>query len=156
MAEDNQDAKKKAAAPRGTKKAAPKKPAAGQKTARKTVKQPAAAKKAGPKAGVKAAPKAGAKKSAPEPARTKAAPAKKAPVKKAPPAKQEKRGQKPAGRTVTVTLTGSPIGRKACQRATLVGLGLNKMHKTRTLQDTPEVRGMINKVKHLVKVEDAA
>ena len=146
MAEDNQDAKKKASAPQGTKKAAPKKTLTGDKP-----KKPAAAKKARPEAGVKAAPKAGAKKAAPEPARTKAVPAKKAPVKKAPPAKQ-----KPAGRTVTVTQTGSPIGRKACQRATLVGLGLNKMHKTRTLQDTPEVRGMINKVKHLVKVEDAA
>ena len=59
-------------------------------------------------------------------------------------------------KTVTVTQTGSPIGRKPYQRATLVGLGLNKMHRTRTLEDTPAVRGMINKVKHLVRVEDAA
>ncbi|MCB1720315.1 MAG: 50S ribosomal protein L30 [Alphaproteobacteria bacterium] len=57
---------------------------------------------------------------------------------------------------MTVTQIGSPIGRKAYQRATLIGLGLNKMHRTRTLEDTPSVRGMINKVKHLVKVEDAA
>ena len=56
-------------------------------------------------------------------------------------------------KTVTVTQTGSPIGRKAYQRATLVGLGLNKMHRTRTLEDTPSVRGMIQKVKHLVSVE---
>jgi len=58
--------------------------------------------------------------------------------------------------TVTVTQIGSPIGRRHDQRATLVGLGLNKMHRTRTLEDTPAVRGMIDKVKHLVKVEDAA
>lgn len=55
--------------------------------------------------------------------------------------------------TVTVTQTGSPIGRHKSQRATLKGLGLNKMHRTRTLEDTPAVRGMINKVHHLVRVE---
>jgi large subunit ribosomal protein L30 len=59
-----------------------------------------------------------------------------------------------SGKTVTVTQTGSPIGREASQRQTLIGLGLNKMHRTRTLEDTPAVRGMINKVKHLVKVAD--
>lgn len=57
-------------------------------------------------------------------------------------------------KTVTVTQIGSPIRRKAYQRATLVGLGLNKMHKTRELEDTPSVRGMIDKVAHLVRVED--
>ena len=57
-------------------------------------------------------------------------------------------------KTVTVTQIGSPIRRQAYQRATLVGLGLNKMHKTRELEDTPSVRGMINKVAHLVRVED--
>lgn len=57
-------------------------------------------------------------------------------------------------KTVTVTQIGSPIRRQAYQRATLVGLGLNKMHKTRELEDTPSVRGMINKVSHLVRVED--
>lgn len=57
--------------------------------------------------------------------------------------------------TVKVTQTGSPIGRRGDQRATLVGLGLNKMHRTRELEDTPSVRGMIDKVKHLVRVEDA-
>ena len=51
-------------------------------------------------------------------------------------------------KTVTVTQIGSPIGRPKDQRATLVGLGLNKMHRTRTLEDTPSVRGMINKVSH--------
>lgn len=57
--------------------------------------------------------------------------------------------------TIKVTQIGSPIGRPKDQRATLVGLGLNKMHKTRELEDTPAVRGMINKVSHLVKVEEA-
>ncbi len=60
------------------------------------------------------------------------------------------------GRTVTVTQTGSPIGRKRDQRETLIGLGLNKMNKTRTLEDTPSVRGMIRKVHHLIRVEESA
>lgn len=58
------------------------------------------------------------------------------------------------GKTVTVTQTGSPIGRTIDQEQTLIGLGLNKRHKTRTLEDTPSVRGMIYKVRHLVKVVD--
>ncbi len=56
--------------------------------------------------------------------------------------------------TVKVTQVASPIGRRKDQRATLVGLGLNKMHRTRELEDTPSVRGMIAKVRHLVRVED--
>ena len=55
--------------------------------------------------------------------------------------------------TVKVTQTGSPIGRRKDQRATLVGLGLNKMHRTSELEDTPSVRGMINKVSYLLRVE---
>jgi large subunit ribosomal protein L30 len=55
--------------------------------------------------------------------------------------------------TIKVTQTGSPIRRTADQRATLIGLGLNKMHRTSELQDSPEVRGMIRKVQHMVKVE---
>ncbi|HEY9079045.1 50S ribosomal protein L30 [Magnetovibrio sp.] len=58
-------------------------------------------------------------------------------------------------KTVKVTQTGSPIGRPKDQRATLKGLGLNKMNRTRELEDTPAVRGMINKVHHLVRVEEA-
>ena len=91
-------------------------------------------------------------------------PAKKAPAKKAAekkpaaakkaPAKAAKK--KPSGKTVRVTQIGSPIGRQAYQRRTLIGLGLNKMHRTRELEDTPSVRGMIRAVSHLVKVEDAA
>ena len=55
--------------------------------------------------------------------------------------------------TVRVTQIGSPMGRPKDQRQTLIGLGLNKMHRTRTLEDTPAVRGMISKVAHLVRVE---
>ncbi len=58
-------------------------------------------------------------------------------------------------KTVRVTQTGSSIGRPKTQRATLVGLGLNRMHRTRELEDTPAVRGMIDKVHHLVRVEMA-
>ncbi|WP_293949958.1 50S ribosomal protein L30 [Sneathiella sp.] len=57
--------------------------------------------------------------------------------------------------TIKVTQTGSPIGRPANQRATLVGLGLNKMHRSVELEDTPAIRGMIRKVHHLVQVEEA-
>ncbi len=57
-------------------------------------------------------------------------------------------------KTLKVTQIGSPIGRPKGQRATLVGLGLNKMHKTRELEDTPAVRGMIRKVHHLVRFEE--
>ena len=55
-------------------------------------------------------------------------------------------------KTLTVKQNGSPIRRDKVQRATLIGLGLNKMNKERELLDTPEVRGMINKLPHLVRV----
>ena len=61
-----------------------------------------------------------------------------------------------AKKTLKVTQIASPIRRQADQRATLVGLGLNKLHRTRELEDTAAVRGMINKVHHLVRVEDDA
>ena len=57
-----------------------------------------------------------------------------------------------AKKTLVVKQIGSPIRRPADQRATLVGLGLNKMHRTRELEDTPAVRGMIRKVQHLVEI----
>ena len=96
--------------------------------------------------------------------KTKKAPAKKAAEKKlaakkpaeAKKAAPKKAASKAKGKTIRVTQIGSPIGRKPDQRATLIGLGLNKMHRTRELEDTPSVRGMINKVKHLVKVVDEA
>ena len=59
-------------------------------------------------------------------------------------------------KTLMVEQTGSPIGRRHDQGETLKGLGLNKRHRRRVLEDTPSIRGMINKVKHLVRiVEDA-
>jgi len=61
-----------------------------------------------------------------------------------------------AKKTVTVEQIGSALRRPAKQRATLIGLGLNKMHRRSTLEDTPEVRGMINKISHLVRVVDEA
>jgi large subunit ribosomal protein L30 len=98
----------------------------------------------------------------------KATVAKKAPAKKEAPQKEtatktepkkteaKTAAKKPAGKTVTVRQIGSPIGRTKDQRATLVGLKLNKMNRTSTLEDTPSVRGMIKKVGHLVEVVDAA
>lgn len=70
----------------------------------------------------------------------------------APKAEKKPAAKKAPGKTVTVEQIGSPIRRPADQRATLVGLGLNKMHRRRTLEDTPAVRGMIAKVSHLVRV----
>ncbi|HEX4800787.1 MAG TPA: 50S ribosomal protein L30 [Sphingomicrobium sp.] len=56
---------------------------------------------------------------------------------------------------IKITQTGSPIRRDKTQRATLVGLGLNKMHKSIEVEDTAEVRGQVKKVQHLVNVEGA-
>jgi large subunit ribosomal protein L30 len=61
-----------------------------------------------------------------------------------------------AGTTVTVRQVRSGLGRKKDQIATLTGLGLGKLNRERTLEDTPAVRGMIEKVKHLVEVVDQA
>ncbi len=55
-------------------------------------------------------------------------------------------------KTIVVRQIGSPIRRPVEQRQTLIGLGLNKMHKTRELEDTPAVRGMVNKIPHLVEI----
>jgi large subunit ribosomal protein L30 len=57
---------------------------------------------------------------------------------------------------ITIIQIGSPIGRRSDQRETLIGLGLNKRHRSRELEDTPSVRGMIEKVRHLVRVDDGA
>ena len=62
---------------------------------------------------------------------------------------------KESAKKVKVTQLVGTIGRKADQEATLVGLGLNKRHRSKVLEDTPSVRGMIYKVRHLVKVEEA-
>jgi large subunit ribosomal protein L30 len=78
----------------------------------------------------------------------------KTPAKKAPAAKAAVK--KPSGKTLKVTQVRSPTNREAWQRSTLIGLGLNKMNRSRVLEDTPAVRGMINAVKHLVEVDEAA
>jgi large subunit ribosomal protein L30 len=58
----------------------------------------------------------------------------------------------PAGKTITLKQVASPQRRPGSQRETLIGLGLNKMHRTSTVVDTPAARGMIAKVAHLVRV----
>ena len=63
-------------------------------------------------------------------------------------------GAKPAGKgkKIKVQQIASPARRESTQTATLVGLGLNKLHRTRELEDTPAVRGMIIKVRHMVRI----
>lgn len=63
---------------------------------------------------------------------------------------------KKKGKTVTVEQIGSAARRPAVQRQTLIGLGLNKMHRRSTLEDTPAIRGMIARVDHLVRIVDEA
>lgn len=139
-------------------KAAAKKAPAKKPAAKKTESKPAAKKTEAPNK--EAAKKADAPKKAAETPKavekkTEAKPAaKKASAPKKTSARKPKK--KPTGKTVTVTQIGSPIGRQGYQQKILIGLGLNKMHRTRTLEDTPSVRGMINKISHLVKVTDEA
>jgi large subunit ribosomal protein L30 len=114
------------------KKAAPK--AEGEKAPAKKAKRPAEAKALAPAAPVAPEAKPAA---APKPKAAKPAPAPKRVPEK----------------TVKVTQIRSPAGRYAFQRATLKGLGLNKMNRSRVLEDTPAVRGMIERVRHLVRVE---
>lgn len=71
------------------------------------------------------------------------------------PAKKQSKTTASAAGKIKVTQVGSPIARKHDQRETLVGLGLNKINRTKVLEDTPSVRGMVNKVAHLLKVEQA-
>jgi large subunit ribosomal protein L30 len=80
---------------------------------------------------------------------------------KAPAAVKAKSEAKPTGKkqyegkTIKLTQVTGSIARQSDQRATLIGLGLNKRHRTRELMDTPEIRGMIYKVRHLLKVEES-
>jgi large subunit ribosomal protein L30 len=64
--------------------------------------------------------------------------------------------KKPAQKTITVEQIASPNRRPAVQQATLVGLGLNRIRRRATLEDTPSVRGMISRVKHLVRIVEEA
>ena len=59
-----------------------------------------------------------------------------------------------SGKTITIEQIASPSRRPDRQRETLIGLGLNKLHRRRTLEDTPAVRGMLNRVQHLVRIVD--
>lgn len=68
----------------------------------------------------------------------------------------QKATQKATGKKIRVTQIASGNGQKPGQQATLIGLGLNKISKTRDYNDTLEVRGMIKKVAHLLKVEELA
>ena len=58
----------------------------------------------------------------------------------------------PAKKTLTIEQIGSPIRRPHDQRETLIGLGLNKMHRRKVVVDNPAIRGMINKLPHLVRI----
>ena len=123
------------------KKAAPKEQA----------KKEPAKKAAAPKAKKPAAAPAEAPAEAPAPAQAKAPEAKPAAAAKPKPAKPARVPEK----TVTVTQVKSAAGRYGYQRATLKGLGLDKINRSRVLEDTPSVRGMIERVRHLVRVEPA-
>lgn len=79
--------------------------------------------------------------------------AKKAPAAPASEKKATAPKKAPSGATLKVTQMVGSIARRWDQQATLKGLGLNKRHRSRVLQDTPEIRGMIRKVQHLIKVE---
>jgi large subunit ribosomal protein L30 len=76
--------------------------------------------------------------------------------KKAGAKKAAKSDAKSGKKMVRVTQIGSHIGRPDVQRQTLIGLGLNKRHRTRELEDTPAVRGMIRSVAHLLRVDEIA
>lgn len=82
--------------------------------------------------------------------------AKKPAVKKAAAAPKKAAAPAKSGKKIKVTQIGSPIGRVDAQLATLIGLGLNKRHRSKVLEDSPAIRGMIERVKHLVTVEAAA
>jgi large subunit ribosomal protein L30 len=131
MAETNRSAKKTAAKKAAVKKTGENKPAARKKTASAAPKKTAAR-------------KAPAKKAAPK----KAAPKKTAVARKAASAARPK-----PEKTVKVTLMKSVIGTKASHRATVRGLGLRRIRHSVELEDTPAVRGMINKVSYLLRVE---
>jgi large subunit ribosomal protein L30 len=119
-----------------------------KKVVKKAAPKKAAPKKAAPK---KAAPKKAA--AAKKPAATKAVAAKKAPAKATATKKPAAKKAAAKKNTVSVTLIKSFYGRLPSHRATVTGLGLKRINHTVELIDTPEVRGMINKVSYLLKVE---
>jgi large subunit ribosomal protein L30 len=150
---DEKEAKKPAAkkADGDAKKAAPKKEAAPKAEA---AKKPAAKAKAAPAEGEEAAPKA-PKVKKPKVKRPPLAPAHERFAAMAKILAKPQAAPAKADGKLRVTQLGSPIGRKDYQLATLKGLGLNRRHRSRVLEDTPAVRGMIERVQHLVRVEPA-
>ncbi len=139
-----------------------KKQEAGKKKTAASKKQPAAKKETAPK---KTAASAGSKKTGTASTKKTAAEQTKKPAEARTGAKPEKtvsrertsrKGKKTGVKYLRVTQTASSINRQAYQRKTLIGLGLNKINRTRELEDTPAVRGMINSIPHLVKVEEVA
>ena len=138
---DEEKTVKKAAKKTAVKKAATKKAAAKKAVAKKAAPK-AAAKKAAPK---KAAPKAEAKQAAP-----KKEAAVKTEAKQAAPEKKPETGVK----KLAVTLVRSKNGRLRSHKACVAGLGLRRMHQTVQVIDTPENRGMINKVQYMLNVEE--
>ena len=139
MAEEEKTAKKKAA-----KKAAPKKAAAKKAAAKKAAPKKAAAKKAVAK---KAAPK--------QAAEPKAAPKKAAEAKPAAAEKSAAPKRDGGVKTIRLTLVRSKYGRLKSHQACVAGLGLRRMHQTVEVIDTPENRGMINKVRYMLNIEEA-
>jgi large subunit ribosomal protein L30 len=148
---DEKEAKKPAA--KKTDGGAPGKKAAGQKK-EAAPKKEAASKKAAPAAAEEATPKA-PKVKKPKVPRAKLAPAHERFAAMAKILSKPQAAPAKASKKVRVTQFGSPIGREDYQLATLKGLGLNRRHRSRVLEDTPSVRGMIERVKHLVRVEPA-
>jgi large subunit ribosomal protein L30 len=122
-----------------------------EKAAKKTAVKKAATKKAAAKKAVakKAAPKAAAKKAAP---RKEAAP--KAEAKKAAPEQAPAKKADSGVKKLSVTLVRSKNGRLKSHKACVAGLGLRRMHQTVQVIDTPENRGMINKVQYMLSVEE--
>jgi len=140
------------------KKPAAKKPAAGGEAGAKKAAAPkkeAAPKKAAPQAeAAEAAPKA-PKVKKPKAPRAKLAPAHERFAAMAKILAKPQAAAPKADKKLLITQLGSPIGREGYQLATLKGLGLNRRHRSRVIEDTPAVRGMIERVRHLVRVEPA-
>ena len=131
----------------------------GKKPAKKAAKPAQGGAPAAPKAAKPAKPAAGAAVEKPPKVKKVKRPKapRPAPVKWVAPQRKPKvpKPKTAPEKTLMVTQVGSPIGRQAYQRDTLRGLGLNKLRRSRVLEDTPAVRGMIDRVKHLVRVDAA-
>jgi large subunit ribosomal protein L30 len=119
-------------------------------------KKKAAKSQAAKKEPKKAVPKAAAKKAAAEPARAEPAAAQPAVAAKVVVPKPPPAAKPVPEKAVMVTQVRSPAGRFAYQRATLRGLGLDRINRSRVLEDTPAVRGMIERVRHLVRIDPVA